>query len=244
MSQTDWQPLTGSLADTVVRRGATAAIEAPSGGGSYTFGMRSVSAGPGVLAMYCLQTNFSPTPTDKGGRISGAIRRASLGASNGFSPFLFFAADDSDVAANAYLLGLSDESASHIQLRKGSIALGLAGVTLVDPDAAPNVLMQSSNTFAPDIWMHLRLDVIVQGSGDVILQVFRNQLTHAVTNPVWEEIPGMEGPSAVFDGYPDDSLGINTGSTPLRSGFIGFGTRFDEANRAAFFDHIAVDRQL
>lgn len=242
MGQADWSDLSGGI--TTVRRGATAGTSPPPGGGTYCFGMRSVENVAGVFGKYALQTGFSPT--DKGGRISGAVRRSSNGSSKDFAPFLFFCAQGTAAAASAYILGLSDENPSHIQLRKGAIADGLAAVSLVDPDVNPNVLMRSTDTFAPDTWQHLRLDVILQGTGDVILQVYRNDLTlHNVDSPVWAPVPGMEGPSyPTFEGFVDDALGVNSGTTPLPGGIIGFATRFETANRVAFFDHISVDRQL
>lgn len=245
MSQNDWEPLSDALTDDVVRRGATAGVGAPSGGGTHVYGMRSVAVQPGVLALRCKAANFSPTPPERGGRITGALRRSALGASDGFAPFLFFCASDPSSSGQGYILGLADEAQTHIQLRKGALLGGLPGVSIVDPDAAPNILMRSTNTFEPNIWHHLRLDVIVQGTGDVVLQVFRNDLdVHSVGSPLWEVIPGMEGPFTAFNGFVDDNLGINTGTQPLTAGYMGFGTRFETANRATYFDHITCDRQL
>src|ERR1700742_504074 len=106
MAQNDWQPLISSLTDLQVRRGVTAGVTPPNGGGSHVYGMRSVAVNAGVLGLYCKQPNFSPTAPNKGGRISGALRRASLGAPDGFAPFLFFCASDADVSGQAYMLGL------------------------------------------------------------------------------------------------------------------------------------------
>lgn len=245
MAQNDWGSLSGGLTPTQVRSGPTAGAVAPNGGGNHVFAMRSVEATAGAAGIYALQTNFSPTPVGHGGRITAAIKRASLGASNGFAPFLFFCADSASVGAQAYLLGMSDETSSRIQLRKGLISDGLAAVSLVAPSAAPNVLMRSSDVFAADVWQHLRLDVIVQGTGDVLLQVYRNDLAlHPVTGPVWAVVPGMEGPYAGFRGFVDDSIGINTGSLPLTSGFAGLAARFETSNRACFYDVVSIDRQL
>jgi hypothetical protein len=243
MASSDWATLTGSLT-TEVKRGVTAGITPPAGGGSYAFGMRAVENTPGAVGLNCVQGDFAPMA--KGGRITGALRRTSIGAASGFAPFLFFSAASPNVAANAYILGLSDENPSHIQLRKGAISDGLAAVSLLDPDASPNVLLRSTDTFLADTWQHLRLDVILQGTDDVILQVYRNDLNaHNVDSPVWVLVPGMEGASyPTFAGFVDDSLGVNTGTVPLAGGYAGFATRFEVSNRAAYFDHIAVDRQL
>lgn len=245
MAQSDWGQLVSSLTENDVLRGPTAGVEQPPGGGSHVFGMRSVGSVAGALAMYALQNNFSPVAGGRGGRITGVLRRSGLGASVGFAPFLFFCAQGNTIGAAAYILGLSDENNSKIQLRKGSVLSGLEPVPLVSPAIAPNVLMRSTNAFPAETWQHLRLDVIIQGTGDVILQVFRNDLNlHPANSPVWAQIPGMEGPYTGFAGFVDDALGINTGSPPLSGGYAGFAGRFDSSNRAAYFDHITVDRQL
>jgi hypothetical protein len=244
MAQSDWSTLTGGLTPDNVKRGVTAGVSPPAGGGTYAFGMRAVENVPGAVGLFCTQTDFSPMA--KGGRITGALRRTSIGAASGFAPFLFFNAGGSAASSVAYILGLSDENPCHIQLRKGAIADGLAAVSLVDPDTNPNVLMRSTDTFLADTWQHLRLDVIKQGTDDVILQVYRNDLlVHNVDSPVWVLVPGMEGASyPTFIGFVDDALGVNTGTTPLGGGRAGFAARFETSNRAVYFDHVAVDRQL
>lgn len=243
MGKADWSTLSNGLTEDQVRRGATAGVTPAGGGGSYSFGMRSVENVAGAVGLFCLQTNFSPT--SKGGRISGALRRATIGSAVGAAPFLFFCADGSEVNSQAYILGLSNESVSHIELRKGTIADGVPAVTSVVPNTSPNVLMRSANTFPPDTWQHLRLDVIVQGTGDVVLQVFRSDVSNGLGSPVWMQVAGMEGPSyPTFLGFVDDALGVNTGTPPIAGGRAGYGARFETANRAVYFDHIAVDRQL
>lgn len=245
MSQSDWGVLSGSLVEASVKRGPTAGLVPPNGGGSHVFGFTSVDSEPGVVGLYCLQPNFSPVPGIRGGRITAAIRRTSIGAATGFSPFLFFAAQSAAVGGAAYILGLSDEASSKVQLRKGTISGGVAAVADVNPLAIPNTLMRSTNGYPADEWQHLRLDVVLQGTGDAILQVYRNNLqAHSVSSPVWEAIPGMEGPYSAFAGFVDDALGVNTGSVPIAGGYMGFGARFDAANRATYFDHVTVDRQL
>lgn len=244
MSQTDWGTLTGGLSETQVLRGPTVGTTPPNGGGAHVFGFRSAERDVGAAGLYCLQENFSPTPAMKGGRISGALKRSTVGSSSGFAPFLFFAAQGAAVSSPAYLLGLSDETASRIELRKGAIAEGLPVPAEGTPNVAPHVLMRSADAIAADTWVHLRLDVIVQGSGDVILQVFKNDLSlHTVTNPVWQVVPGMTG-GLSFTGFVDDNLGVNTGSAPFTSGMVGFGARFEQANRVVYFDHLQVERQL
>jgi hypothetical protein len=106
--------------------------------------------------------------------------------------------------------------------------------------------MRSVEAFDPDVWHHLRLDMIVQGTGDVLLRVFRNDLgSHLVSDPVWEAIAGMEGPQApTFEGFVDDALGVNTGSAPYTSGRAGFGMRTQDVGRRSYFDELAVLRAI
>ena len=229
-----------------VEHGPTAGTTPPNGGGTYVYGMKSVEPDVGAVALFCTQANFSPIADGKGGRITGALKRSSNGSPTGFAPFMFLAAQASDVSGEAYVLGLSDETASRIELRKGPLVDGVPAVSLVSPAVSPFILMRSTDTFLPNTWQHLRLDVIKQGTGDVILQVFRNDLAlHSVNSPVWAAVPGMEGPQyPVLSGFVDDSLGVNTGSVPIAGGRAGFGCRFDASNRVAYFDHFSVDRQL
>lgn len=245
MAKTDWQSLTGGIADADVLKGPTAGTEAPNGGGTHVYGSRLIQDTPGVSGLYLDQLNFSPFPDGKGGRISGAIKRSASANGIGFAPFFFLCASGTTIDADAYILGLSDELNSHIQLRKGPLSLGLSAPALVTPDVTPNILLRSADTFEAGVWQHLRLDVILQGTGDVVLQVFRSDLvTRAVTNPLWVAVPGMEGPFEAFAGFIDDVLGVNTGSVPLGAGYAGFATRYEVSSRTAYFDHVAVDRQL
>lgn len=245
MASTDWAVCSGGLSETDVLRGPTAGSLPPTGGGTHVYGFRSVTSVAGACGLHCALPDFAPTPAGKGGRISGAIKRGVANASNGLSAFLFFCAQGSGVGSPAYLLGLSDEASSHLELRKGNISDGLPAPAVIEPNVHPNILMRSTDTFEPGTWQHLRLDVIVQGTGDVILQVFRNDLTlHTVELPVWEAVPGMQGPSDAYEGFVDDILGVNTASAPFSSGHMGYGCRFDQANRVAYFDHLTIERQL
>ena len=82
------------------------------------------------------------------------------------------------------------------------------------------------------------MDVIVQGTGDSLIQIFQNDLTtNTVAAPVWQSISGM-------DDFVDDSLGINSGSLPFAGGRVGFGMYANDTGRRAAFDHITIDRQL
>lgn len=236
MATADWTFLTNVLSAGVVARGVTAGTSKPTGGGSFVYGMNSLANTPGVVGLYASpqspNTNFNPLT--KGGDVRGAVIRAASGGLTSWSAFLFIGLNGVDVSNIAYILGLSDGNPSHIQLRKGALADGL-------PDAAasgavfPNILRQSSEVVAVDTWQHLRLEMVRNDNGDVILNCYKN--TGNVTSPTWAAIPGM----AVFT---DDALGINTGSVPLVGGRVGFGGKFTDTARRAFFDHLEIAKQI
>ncbi|MDO8944844.1 MAG: hypothetical protein Q7U75_16810, partial [Desulfobacterales bacterium] len=98
-------------------------------------------------------------------------------------------------------------------------------------------------------WVHLRLDAIVQASGDVVLRAYTNNLlAHPLNVPagwVWEPIVFEDGWVGQFsDGYfIDDSIGVNSGSVPLTSGYPGFCFRTKEAGRRYYFDHLGLVQQ-
>jgi len=137
------------------------------------------------------------------------------------------------VGDSAYLLGLSDDDPHRIAVRKGAVTVGLPSAD------GPGVLLKSSASFAQATWLHLRLDVIVNTNGDVILKVFQSDLTlHPLgAPPNWQPVPGMVE-------FIDDHLGINSGSQPLTSGRCGFGFCVKDVTRRAFFDHIELFRQV
>lgn len=243
MAEADWSFLSGGLSNDDVDHGVTAGIDKPNGGGLNAYGFNSLSIVSGVIALTNNQVNFAPMA--KGGRITAAIKRGVSGGPTGFAPFLFFSLQTSAVSGEGYLLGLSDGDPHHIELRKGALSGGLpdAGVS---PAGANGILLRSTQGFANDTWHHLRLDVIRQGTDDVLLQCYSNDLgAHAVTSPVWAVIPGMEGPqNPTIVGFVDDALGVNTGSPPFTSGRAGIGFQVSQNTRRAFFDHVVIARQL
>ncbi len=100
------------------------------------------------------------------------------------------------------------------------------------------MLLRSSESFAQGSWLHLRLDVVVNPNGDVVLSAFQNDLgLHPIgTAPDWQPIGGMPP-------FIDDALGINSGSKPLTSGRGGFGFATADVTRRGFFDQLEVYRQ-
>jgi hypothetical protein len=243
MSQTDWTVLTGSLGTSYIRRGATAGIVKPNGGGNFVYGFNSIELDEGVSALINNQASFAPMA--KGGSIRAAIKRGAGSGYENFAPFIFIGLQGTNVTDNGYILGLGDDDPHHIVLRKGALSDGLPDAAPT-PTASPRVLMRSSASFANDTWLHLRLDMIVEGTGDVILQVYQNDLdTNPVSAPVWELITGMEGPQyPTITGFVDDALGVTTGIAPYTSGRAGFGHYNNDVGRQSFFDHIEIGRQL
>ncbi|QRK08574.1 hypothetical protein JQX13_53285 [Archangium violaceum] len=231
MAEADWTYLNNGLDIATVDRGVTAGISRPPGGGSFLFAFNSLAAVSGAMGLFANLPDFAPMA--KGGSIRGCLQRGPGGGPTGFSPFLFLCCQGNSVNDSAYLLGLSDDDPHRIVLRKGSVAVGL-------PDAdGPGALLKSSASFTQGTWLHLRLDVIVNTNGDVVLHAFQNDLAaHPLgTPPNWQPVPGMGE-------FIDDHLGINSGSQPLTSGRGGFGFSVKDVTRRAFFDHLELYRQL
>ncbi len=231
MAQTDWTYLNDGLDISTVDRGVTAGIERPPGGGGFLFAFNSLAAIEGCVALFTNQADFAPM--SKGGSIRGCVQRGAGGGPTGFSPFLYLCGQGNSVNDQGYLLGLSDDDPYPVVLRKGSIANGLPH------SDGPGVLLKSSESFSQATWLHLRLDVIVNDNGDVILQSFQNDLeAHPLNDPPdWQPIPGMTE-------FIDDHLGINSGSQPLTSGRAGFGFSVKDVTRRGYFDHLELYRQL
>lgn len=234
MSETNWTFSTDILSAGSVARGVTSGTDKPNGGGNFTFAFNSLAVVTGGVTLFVNETNFAPTPATKGGRISGALKRAPSGGAVGFSPFLFIGAQGASVNDNGYLVGLSDDDPARIQLRKGNLAGGCPD----DIVGASGILALGTEGIANDEWVHLQVSMIVNGTGDVILAVRQNDLdANPVTTPVWEAVPGLAD-------FTDDALGINSGSLPYTNGRIGFGFETSDTSRRAYFDHLEVSRQL
>lgn len=245
MGSADWTEMSDGLDSASLDRGVTTGLVRPNGGGSFVFGFNSLVVAEGATAFFGNQANFVPTPANKGGRVTGAIKRGASSGPTSFAPFFMILAQGTSVNDNAYMLGLQDDSPYRIALRKGQISQGV-------PSALPGasgILRRSTTTYSPDTWHHLRIDVVVNLNGDVILQVFQSDLTgNLVTAPVWVPIPGIEDSTLVATfgagtSFIDDSLGINSGSAPFTSGRLGYGFYTKDVSRRGVFDQIEVIRQ-
>lgn len=239
MSELDWATLNDSISAGSVDRGVTAGITPPPGGGSFIYGFHSLEIVSGAVAKKATPvgtTNIDPLL--KGGSIRGVVRKGISPGNTGWSPFFFIGLQGPSpgtVQDQAYMLGLEDNEPFRIVLRKNTL---FAGLPVSD---ASNSLRRSNDSFqlAEERWFHLRLDMVVNGTGDVVLKVFENDLSAQPIGvaPVWEAIPGMED-------FIDDALGINSGSEPFLNGRVGFGCAFQDSVRRAYFDHIEVLKQL
>lgn len=240
MASSDWTVLTGSQGLSDCDRGVTAGIARPNGGGDFVFGFNSLSLLAGAVALHANQSGFAPMAS--GGTVRAAVQRGPSAGTENFAPFLFAGLQGTTVDDQAYMLGLGDADPHHIVLAKGILSSGLSDE---EPRPTNNVLLRSTRAYTPGTWVHLRLDVIVQSSGDVLLQIYENNLVmNPVTAPIWALVPGMEGPFyPTFAGYVDDALGVNTGSQPLVGGRAGFGLQKADVQRRAYFDHVQVGRQ-
>jgi len=228
--------MSNSLDAASVARGVTAGIDRPNGGGTHLYGFRAIANGvTGIVALRANVANFNPIPGNNGGQITGSLLRLS-GDPAAMSSFLFFQAQSDDVqVAEGYLLGLSAGDPGAIVLRKGTLVGGL-------PDAnvgEQGILRKSTESIDLGDWVHLRLDVIVNPSGDVILRCFRNDLdANPVTAPVWTAIAGMAD-------FTDDVLGVNSGSPGLDSGGrAGFAFRSSTSGVIGGVDHVTLARTI
>ena len=237
MAEANWNIMGGSLTSGNVKRGVTAGVDKPSGGGNYVYGFNSVNASPGSVALYTSQASF--VPTAKGGSVRAAVRRGPSASPSGCSCYVFIGAQGASTADNGYMLGLSDSDPSALMLRKGLISAGI-----VDGDIGDSgILAKSTATWAEGTWLHIRLDQIVNPSGDVVLRVYMNDLdVNAVNSPLWEAVEGLTA-AAEGAAFIDDSLGINSGSSPFAAGYIGYGFQVSGLSRRAFIDHVAISRQ-
>jgi hypothetical protein len=241
MAETDWNFLSSGLSASSVARGVSSGFDRPNGGGSYLFGFNSLDDSLGAVGLYANQTNFNPLVDDSsnptGCSIRGAIKRGVSANPLDFSPFFFAGIQGVTVNDSCYMLGLSNADPYNIMLVKGTMANGMPSTTSAD-----TVLDFSTETFTPDTWHHLRLDVIVNPNGDVVLNVYQNDLdTYAVTSPTWTAIDGLSQ-------FIDDALGANSydkgnSDTPYVGGRAGFGFNTNGIQRRALFDHIELYRQ-
>ena len=232
MSEADWTELDNSLSGATIKRGPTAGVTKPNGGGTHCNVYNSLATTQGVSGVFHNGTDFAPLA--KGGDAAMAMQRAPSGGGTNFAVFVFIGLGGTDVGDAGYILGLADGNPAHIVLRKGILTEGL-------PDVAPGtqgILRRSTETVAIGTYTHLKLEMVVNGNGDVVLNCYKSDLgAHVVSTPTWVAIPGM-------DQFIDDFAGINSGSVPYTSGYIGHAFWSSDVTRRAYTDHFLPNRQL
>ena len=234
MSEANFTFLTGSLGSASVDRGVTGGQTPPNGGGTFVYGFNSLQVSTGAVALFNNQVNFAPMA--KGGSVQVAMKKLPSGGTSGWSCFCYIGLQGTNVNDTAYILGIQDGDPAFISLRKGRIVDGLPEGG-VDPTGS-KILRRSTNSVALDTWIQLRLDMVVNLTGDVVLNMFQNDVAvNPVLSPVWSSIVGMSS-------FIDDSLSINTGTAPLTSGRAGFGQVSSDITRRSIFDAYGISRQL
>lgn len=232
MSQANWTILDNSLDGSSVRKGVTTGVARPNGGGNFVYGFNSLVTSAGAVGLFTNQDNFAPLA--KGGSVRGAVKRGASGGPMNFAPMLFLGLGSPDVNASGYILGLDDDDPHRIVLRKGTLVTGIPAAA----NGTLGILAQGTETWLNDTWLHLRLDMIANTNGDVILKAFRSDLaSHTVGAPAWVAVPGCET-------FVDDVLGVNSGSVPYTSGYAGFAFQTKDVSRRGFFDELEIQRQL
>jgi hypothetical protein len=248
MAETDFTLLSGSLPENQARRGVTGGVARPptSGTNNFILGVNAIAPVTGVVAWH---RNDNPDPGDPpfapalgSSAVEAVIQRQGAGGGT----FVFASAGSASVGARAYVLGLSSSSPSRLVLRKADTSYtpggGISdGVPDMPPDPTQNgVLLRSTSTYALGTWVHVRLEVVVNGNDDVWVRALVNDLTeHPLgTAPSWEIPPGMEGPFyPAVSGFCDDGLAVNTGTVPYTSGFMGLGVHVTGMGRRGYFDN-------
>lgn len=233
MAQGDWTEFDDDLDSSILKREPTGGLTPPPGGGTYVFAFNSLEQAEGAAGLYVDLANFNPIASAKGCQVTGALRKGP-GSATGYSAFLVALARATSVNDNAYLIGFEGSDPARIKVYKGPI---VNGIPSTDPESGGVTLMASDESFDIDEWVHIRVDVIVQPSGDVLIKVFKNDLSsHNVDSPSWVPLAGCEE-------FVDDILGINSGSLPYDGGYVGFGCEVNGVSKRAQFDYLTVTRQ-
>lgn len=231
MGSADFTELSGSSSAATLDRGPTSGLGVPPGGGNFIYGYNSLATTPATHGLFLNITNFAPMA--KGGSIRGAIKRGLSAGPLNFTPMLFIGLQGPSINDAAYILGLQDDDPHRIVLRKGTIAGGIpAGAS------GNGILARSTATYTADTWLQIRLDMIVNANGDVILQGFQNDLNvNPVVSPIWLPIPGITS-------FTDDAIAVNTGSQPFTAGRAGWAMTTKDVSRRGALDQLEILRQL
>ena len=230
MAQADWAEFASSATTSQIERGVSAGFTPPNGGGSFVYGFNSLVSTQGLaVAKYVDLANFNPIASGKGCSVRAALKRSTA---TDHSVFLIGQAQGTNVSHNAYLLGIEDAEPGKLVLLKGAIQNGT-------PEGSSYQLAESNLPYTGGTWYHFRLDVIVNANGDVVLNVYENDLTvNTVTAPTWASVAGLGDPAAGTPSFVDDALGVNSGTASyIGGGYIGYGFTSDALGRQGYIDH-------
>jgi len=224
MAETDWTPLANSLEPEQISRGRTTASEFGIVDGSAAVGFHSLDAAAGLSGFVSALVGFAPIANRKGGIITALVKKHAPMA--GGAPLLFFVNSPDALAAEGYILGLTEEWPYSIALKRGMLSAGLKG---------DNALAKSSAVFSAAAWLELALYVTVNTQNDIVLRVLRRD---PVLTGAWAAVPGI-------DDVIDDAVGLLTGTPPVYGDFYpGFGHyNSGQSGRVSLFDHITIARQ-
>jgi len=238
MAQADWTNLTGTaLGTSDINRGVSSAFTLVPSAGTYCYALRSATSTTGFGGKYCNLVDFTPfTGSRKGGSIRCLMKRYASGGN--YAPIMGLVKGTDPTTNEGYMLGLSAASSYQVVLKKGAMASGLS--------ASASDVLGASDTAYTDVgdaaahWFHLRMDVLVNPHGEVVINVKQNLNVHTygpLASVVWDDIDGI-------DQFIDDPAGVFSGSAPHLDGFYAvFGMYSAAAGSVALFDHIEVFRQ-
>lgn len=220
-------------------RGVSAGFTPPSGAGTFIYGFRTLVSTTGVGGKFCNIANFKPIAgTKKGGSMTFALKKLTSGIT--MAPFFGLFKGTDPTVAEGYYVALTQESSFKIGLFKGTAMSGMSAT-------AAHKLRTSTATYSLNgdglaAWFHIRLDILVNPHGEVVIDVYQNDLAaHLVTAPAWAAIAGLTQ-------FIDDPLGYHSGgtSTPHLDGFYPVYGMYTNSGvgEAVLFDHGTVHRQI
>jgi len=233
MASADWAAISGGGSGAEVAQNvtmafwadATSKIDAP-----FTYGFRSLTAHTKTTGLRCAVATHSPFVTGKLGWIRAVIRK-NYTVDPAYSPFIGFAVYAAGVvaqASNGYFLGLSEDAAPYLVMRRGLVS---DGIILTN-----DYFRKSTSALANQTWYDIKLECVFNPQGDVVCTPYLN--TSVLATPSWDPILGM-------DEYIDDSLGIWSGDLPVSTTYSPvFGMHVtDMAGGCALFDYIQIGEQ-
>ncbi len=231
MASTDWTPFVNQASSAELVVGATMAPSLSPPDGSFSFGGRALVSGEKFSGM--LYNGFYPLASGKGGSIRAYLRKHTpITGTAAYAPMIFFA-DDYDMVQDpsGYILGLSEGAPYYIMLAKGKLSNGLK-------TTAAGKLQLGTTPYDSAQWIGLRLDLIHNPQGDLVLDVYYDS-AGAPAAPVWAR------PAGISAAFVDDRLGVLSGSLPnVSQKYMGFGVYTNALGAVAAIDYVRAFQQL